>query len=62
MRELAFEREQLLVAEESARAEPGAVDEDGFVQAHQILRGIKLANDNAASKEEDVTNESVQVD
>ena len=61
MSELAFERDQLLVAEECARAKAGTVDDDRFAQGHQIARRVELTNDDPASKEKEVANERVQI-
>src|SRR5262245_37355083 len=62
MGELALERNQFLVAEESARAETGAVDDDGLVQGHQVAWSVEFANDDPASEEKEVANERVQID
>ena len=62
VRELTFQRHELLIVEQRTRAETGAIDHDRFCKGHQIARRIELAHDDAASKREKVANERVEVD
>ena len=59
---LSLEGDHIVVAEEVARAEPGAVDHERFVQLHQLPRLRELADDNAPAEVDDVADQSVEID
>ena len=60
--ELPFDRYDLPVTEESARAESRTVDDERLAQRHEVSQGVKLADDDPASKQKDVTYQGVEID
>ena len=60
--ELPLQRQQLIVAEEVARAQPGAVDDQRLAQRHELARLGELADLDAPAEVDEVVNQSIQVD
>ena len=61
VRELPLDRDELRVAEQVARPEPRAVDDERLAERHEVARCVERADDQSAAKEQEVTDESVEI-
>ena len=61
-RELSLHWYEFFVAEERARSQARTVDDQGFVQRHEVARLIELPDRNTPTEEEHVAYEGVEVD
>src|SRR5262245_16658829 len=61
-RQLPLQREQLAIAEEIARAETGAVDDDRLAQRQQIARRVELADHDVPAPQQELADQRVEVD
>ena len=59
--ELAFQRHELLIAEEIPRAQAGAVDHDRLAKGHEVARRLELPDHEAAAPEQEITNQRIEV-
>ena len=62
MRQLALERDELLVVEERPGAEAGAIDDDRLGERHEIARRVELADDDLAAEEEHIAHHRFEID